>query len=186
MSCTPLTVPPGICVCCRSGRIACGGAEEDPVELLRVLPVFRRDLHHHEILIVGVVDRRDGPLAESVVEHLVDLVRREAVARRRAPVDCHIGLQAVLLHVRIDVGQLIRMLVELGDQPRNELVYRVRVVAAQRILIFRRRLPAADMQILLRLQEQPRPGDGIELGAKPLDDLIRRNDCRSASGFSSI
>ena len=72
----------------RAGRIAGGRAEENPIELLRILPVLRRHLHHHEVLVVWIVDGRDGALAEGVVEHVVDLIRREAVARRRVAVDC--------------------------------------------------------------------------------------------------
>ena len=140
-----------------------------------MLPVFGRYLHHHEILIVRIVDGRDGALAESVVEHGIDLVRREAVARRGGTVDRHVGLQAVLLHVRIDVGQLIRMLAKLGDQLGDEAVQGGGVVAAQRVLIVRCRLPAADPQVLLRLQDQPRPGNAVELGTQALDDLLRRS-----------
>ncbi len=158
-----------------AGHIAGSGAEENPVEVLRLLPIFRRHLHHHEILIVRIVDGRNRALAERIVEHGVDLVWREAVARRRGPVDRHIGLQAVLLHVRIDVGQLIRMLAKLGDQLGNQAVDGAGVVAAQRILVFRRRLPAADMQILLRLQEQPRAGNSVEPGTQALDDLFGRS-----------
>ena len=65
-------------------------------------------------------------------------------------------------NVRINVGQLFRMLAELIDQLRNQLIDRVRVVAAQRILIFGSRLPATDADILLRLQEQFRAGNGIK------------------------
>ena len=36
------------------------------------------DLHHHVILIQGLVDGRDLLLAERVVEHGIDLLRRDA------------------------------------------------------------------------------------------------------------
>ena len=123
------------------------------LQLIGVLPITRRDLHHHEILVVGVVDRRDGALAEGVVEHRVDLVGREAVTRRRLPVDRDECLQAVLLHVGVDVGQLPRMLAELVDQPGHQRVDRTGIVAAQRVLVFRRGLAAADTEVLLGLQE---------------------------------
>ena len=99
------------------------------------------------------------------------MVRPEPIARCRGPVDCHKGLQTVLLHVGIDVHHSIRLLAKLVDQLRDELVDRLRIVSAHRILIFSRRLTAADMQVLLCLQEQSRPGNGVELGTQALDDL---------------
>ena len=105
---TRVTVPPGICVCCVPVAIARGRAQENLVERLRILPVLRRHLHHHEVLIERVVDRRNGALAERVIQHVVDLVRREAIARRRGAVDIDVGLQTVLLQVRVDVEQLRR------------------------------------------------------------------------------
>ena len=137
----------------RSGHIAGRRAEENPIELLRILPIFRCDLHHHKILVERIIDGRDGALTESVVEHGVDLIRCETIARRRVAVDRHIGLQPVLLHVGIDVSQLPPMLAKLCNQLGHEGVYCISVVAAQGVLILCRRLPAADMQILLRLQK---------------------------------
>jgi hypothetical protein len=64
----------------------------------------------------------------------------------------------------------------------TRLVDRVRIVAAQRVLIFGRRLPPADMQVLLRLQEQPRPGDAVELGPQALTiSVAARRAPRAAS-----
>ena len=62
-----------------AARIARRGAEVDAVEHLRVLPVLRCDLHHHEVLIERVENRRHGALAKRIVENVVDLIRREAV-----------------------------------------------------------------------------------------------------------
>ena len=67
------------------------------------------------------------------------------------------------------------MLAKLGNQLGNKVVYRIGVVTAQGILIFCGRLPAADMQILLRLQEQPCPRNAVQLGAQTLDDPRRRS-----------
>ncbi len=104
----------------RACHIASRRAEKNPTEILRISPIFRRDLHHHEILIVRIVDRRNGALAEGIVDHSVDLVRREAVARGRGTIDRHVGLKAVLLHIRVDVSQLIRLFAQLGDQLGHE------------------------------------------------------------------
>ncbi len=70
---------------CRTGRRAARGADPDLVQDCRVLPILRRHLHHHVILVERVVDGRNRALAECVVERVVDLAcvepSREAVAR---------------------------------------------------------------------------------------------------------
>ena len=63
---------------------AAGGADEDLVERLRALPVLRRHLHHHVILVARRVDHRDLALAEGVVERVVDLLRRRCRAAPRS------------------------------------------------------------------------------------------------------
>ena len=62
-----------------------GGADVDVAQSLRALPVLRRHLHHHVVLVERAVDGGDLALAERVVERVVDLrrltPRRAAVAR---------------------------------------------------------------------------------------------------------
>jgi hypothetical protein len=86
-----------------AARIARRRAEENLAQGLRILPIFRRHFHHHEVLVERVVDRRNGPLAKCVIEHIVDLVRLEAIARRGGAADLEIRLQTVLLQIRVDV-----------------------------------------------------------------------------------
>ena len=50
--------------------------------------------------------RRDLPLAERVVERVVDHLRRDAEPRRRVAIDRQIGLQAAVLLIARDVAQL--------------------------------------------------------------------------------
>ena len=143
----------------RAGRIARRRAQENLVERLRILPVLRRHFHHHEVLVERVVDSRHGALAERVIQHVVDLVRRKAVASRRGAVELDVGLQAVLLQVRVDIEQLAAVLVERGHELRRPRKQRGGIIACQRVLVFGGRLPSADSQILLRLHEKPRAGD---------------------------
>ena len=60
----------------------------------RILPEFRRRLHHHVILIQGAIHRRYRPLAESVIESVVDQLRRDAEARGSAAIVPNQRLQA--------------------------------------------------------------------------------------------
>ena len=53
-------------------------------------------------------------------------------------------------------------------------VQRRGILAGQGVLIFGGRLPAADAQVLHRLQEQPGAGHAVELRPQPLDHLVGR------------
>jgi hypothetical protein len=117
---------------------------------------LRRDFHYHEVLVDRVVDGRNRALAEGVVEHVVDLVRIEAIALGRRTLHRHVGLQTILLQVRVYVGHLGAVFVQLGHEARHPGEEGVGVVARERVLILRGRLPPADLQILLRLHEKAR------------------------------
>ena len=86
-----------------------------------VLPIARRDLHDDVILVERVVDRRHLPLAEGVIKRVVDRAERQAEPLRRRAIDRHVGLEAGLLLVRIDVLEDVRLLQRLG-QPRRPFV----------------------------------------------------------------
>ena len=64
------------------------------------------DLEDHAVLVRLREDRRDQALAERVVERVVDRRRRDAEPARRVAVDLDVGLQAVVLQVAGDVGEL--------------------------------------------------------------------------------
>ena len=132
------------------GRAA-GGRNIDFVEHGRALGVARIDLHDDVILVDRGEDGRDLPLAEGVIERVVDLRRRQAEARGGVAVDDQIGLQRLGLLVRGHVlepsardqrvGQLLRPFVKLAD-----------VFRGQGILILRRARPRAGAKILRRLE----------------------------------
>ncbi len=152
---------------------AAGGADIDVLQHLRALPELRRDLHDDMVLVEGVVDRRYLPLAEGVVERVVDLARRDAEPRRRRAVDREIGLQPLLLLVGIDVGQLRHGLQRLGDARRPGVEIGERV-GLQGELVLRVALAAADADVLHRLQEERGAGNLAELAAQPCDHRVRR------------
>jgi hypothetical protein len=68
----------------------------DRVQCVRMLPVLRRHFHDDAVLIHAGVHRRDLPLAERVVERLVDGAGRDAEPRRGVAIDDHAGLQAAV------------------------------------------------------------------------------------------
>ena len=138
----------------------------------RVLPVARRDLHHHVILVERVVDRRHLALAEGVVERVVDRRDAEAEPRGRGAVDRHVGLEAALLLVGIDV---LEHLARSAAPPAAAAP----ICRARRC---RRRAAYIDRSALLcrppvrRSETATRnsraPGDRGELAAQPRHDAV--------------
>ena len=59
----------------------------DLIQHPRILPVARRDLHHHVILVERIVDGRHLALAERVVERVVDRAQGDAELHRRVAID---------------------------------------------------------------------------------------------------
>ena len=143
-------------------------------ERARVLPVARRDLHDDVILVLRVVDGRNLPLPERVVERVVDRVEGQAQAHRRVAVDGDVGLEAALLLVGIDVLEDVAVHQRLGQLRRPLIEFR-RVVGEQRILIGRVALPPAGPQIGDSDHEQPRACDLRELAAQAGHDVVGSN-----------
>ena len=83
---------------------AAGRAHVNIAQGLRILPEFRRDFHHHVILVQRRVHGGYLALAEGIVERGVDQLRRNAEARGRGAVVLHPGLQAAVLLVAVHVG----------------------------------------------------------------------------------
>ena len=165
----------GIGVVMREGAerhvAAAGRAYEDVPEAVRVLPELRVDLEHDVVLVQLRVHRRHEPLAERVVQRVVDHLRRDAEPRRRLPIDRERGLEPMRLLVAVDVD-------ELGERPqlvvhlRRPVVERLDVVALQRVLVLRVRSAAADPQILIGLEIQRGAGNPCQLPAEPGHHLI--------------
>ncbi len=119
-----------------AGRIGAGGRDVEFVERARILPVARRDLHDDMILVLRAIDDRNLPLAERVVECVVDRIQGEAQAHRRVAVDGDVGLEPALLLVGIDVLDDIAVH-QRCRQLRRPFVEFGRVVGEQRVLIGR-------------------------------------------------
>jgi hypothetical protein len=76
---------------------------------------LRRGLHNDPVLVARRVDRRDDPLAECVVQRVVDLLGGHAEPRGCRAVDRQPGFEPALLLVGIDIGQLRQLLQRRGD-----------------------------------------------------------------------
>ena len=70
----------------------------------RILPVFRRGLHHHVVLIQCSLHRRYGSLANLVIERVVDELRRDAEARGRSAIVLNERLQPEVLLIRAHIS----------------------------------------------------------------------------------
>ena len=113
----------------------------DVFERLRRLRVLRIDLHYHVILVQARIDRRYLPLAERVVQRVVDVAGADAEARCGIAVDRDVRLERPLLLVGVDVREA-RVLLETLGEPRRPLAQVREVVALERVLVRRvRRRP---------------------------------------------
>ncbi len=104
----------------RTAGRAAGGADIDVLQRLRILPVGRRDLHDHVILVARDIDGRDLALAEGVIQRVVDLADGDAEAGGGVAIDDEIGLQGPVLLVAVDVGQR-RIGLKRGDEFRRSI-----------------------------------------------------------------
>ena len=154
-----------------AGRVGAGRRNIDLVQRPWILPVARRDLHDDVILVERVVDGRNLPLAEGVVEGVVDGADGETEPHRRVTVDREVGLKAAELLIGVDVLDDVAPHQRLGQLGRPGVELR-RVVGEQRILIGRVALPPASPQIGDREHEEPRARDLRQLGAQSRDDLV--------------
>src|SRR5215470_9686019 len=152
-------------------RATRGLAHIDLVERFRRLPILWSGFHHHVVLVERRVDRRDLALAERVVQRGVNELRAYAEARGGVPVDHERGLQPLVLHVGVDVGELWQVVERCANArlPGTELG---EIVCLQRVLIRCVALPAADADVLHGVQEQIGPRLLGELDAQTGDDLV--------------
>ena len=141
----------------------------DIVQSLGALPELRRHLHHHMVLIERRVHRRYLALPKGVVQSVIDQLRRDSHPRGGLAVIIERGLQAAVLLVgatSVSSGSFCICWSSTGPP----LVQISKVVALNRVLVFGCSEPAAATEILHRLQEQRRPGDG-QLGPQTVDHL---------------
>ena len=82
-----------------------GRTQVDILEPVGAPLELRIDLHHHKILVHGLVHRGDLPLAKSVVERAVDAVCRDAQAAGGIAIDHQARLESVVLQVRVHIQE---------------------------------------------------------------------------------
>jgi len=94
---------------------AVGGLDVDLVQRIRPQGLARLGLQHHAVLAGLGVDGGNLPLTEGVVQRIGDGRHVDAQARGRIAVDHQVHLQALVLQVAGDVGEL-RQLAQGMDQ----------------------------------------------------------------------
>ena len=103
---------------------------------------------------------RDLPLAERVVERVVDQLRRDAEARGLIAVDRRASASCPAICWSVATSRSSGKRLQLVEHLRRPGVELVEVGVLQRVLVLRARGAAADVHVLRRLQEQlarPRP-----------------------------
>ena len=113
---------------------------------------------------------RDLPLAEGVVQGIVDHLRGHAHAGGAVAVDHQESLQPLRLLVAGHIGQLWQLL-EFRHQLRCPLLQFAKVGRLKGVLILRAAHPGFHREILHRLHEQPNPVDFCQPPAEPPDHL---------------
>ena len=144
------------------------------------------DLQHHAVLVQLREHRRDLPLAERVVERVVDHLRRDAEPRRGVAVDHQARLQPRVLLVAGDVAQLGQRLqaARRAAAPRRASSSASAILEA--VLVLRAADAVLDRQVLHRLHEErdarrPWPARGCSRRMTSLALALR-----SSSGFRLI
>ena len=123
----------------------------DLFERIGILPEGGGDLLDHVILIELGVHGGDLALAERIVERVIDQLGCDAQARSGPAIDSQRSVQAVVLLIAADVGQVMHP-AHPRQHPGSPLVEQVKVIALQRVLILRIGKAAADAQVLRGLQ----------------------------------
>ncbi len=128
-------------------------------------PFLKLGLHFqdHAILVELGKDGGNLPLAERVVQRVVDQLRREPEARCSAAIDVQHRPQALILLIAGDVTQH-RNVVEPLHQPLRPDGELLGIGILQGVLILRAADPVFDRQVLHRLHEQADAVDFRELG----------------------
>ncbi len=133
---------------------------------------LRLHFEHDLVLIGRGIDRRDLPLAEGVVERLVDLVHRQSEPVGGVAIDLDRQMRGGDLLIGRDILQF-GQLSHLRFEDRRPMVEFVDVGVGQRVLVLRAGQPAADRDVLRHLHEEFGALDAGDLLAQALDDLLR-------------
>ena len=140
----------------------------------RVLLELGLHLEHDAVLVELREDRRDLPLAEGVVERVVDRCgvtpSRDAVSRSIVDV----RLQPAVLLVAGDVGELRQRAQRVDAAAATHVRKLGRVGVLERVLVLRAADAVLDGQVLHRLHVERDAVDVGEPRLQPADDLASR------------
>ncbi len=125
----------------------------DFAQVVWLTAILGFDFENQAVLIQLREHDRDLALAEGVVQHVVDHLRRDTQPRRRVPVDHHAGLQPLEQLVAGHVAQL-RQALELAHELWSPFGQFLRVGIFETVLILRAADACFHSQVLHRLHEQ--------------------------------
>ena len=160
--------------CAQGYGLATGIDELHLLQGLGALQVLGRQLHHHPVLVQGVVDDTHLALAVGVVQGGVDHAHVQAQPRQGIAVDHQGGLQAPVFIVGVDIFQLGQTAQGHADArlPQAQVL---QVVGFQGVLVLGTGDARTDAQILAGHQKQRSTGLFGKFGAQSRHHLISRN-----------
>ncbi len=135
--------------------------------------ILRQHLQDHLVLVGGSVDHRNLACAVGAEERVLHLVRRDAQRDGAVAVDIHHHLRAGDLHVAADVHEPRQGAHFVGELWRP-LVNLLEIHALQGHLVGGGRILAAHRDGRRVLHEHHQAGNGGDLGAQLLDNLVYR------------
>ena len=149
-----------------AGAPVCTCLDVDVVERVGTQLVLRIDLHDHEVLVEAGIHGGDLALTEGIVEDLIDGGGGDAEARCGVAIDDEGFGQSLILLIGGDVAQF-RHGAHRAIEPRRPGVQLAEIFVGQRVLILRSAAAAADLNVLLRLEEKRGAGNAGEFSAQP-------------------
>ena len=132
------------------------GLDVDVIERVGTELVLRIDLHDHEVLVEAGVHGGDLALSEGVVEHLVDGGCGDAEAGGGIAINDKRFGESLILLVGGDVAKFGHG-ARAGFEARSPGVQLIDIGIGEGVLILSGAAAAADLDILLRLQEESAP-----------------------------
>ena len=134
------------------------------VQLVRVLLKLRFALEHNVILIHLRIHRVDLPLAEGVIQSVIDGRRRDAQARGGDPVNHQSYGQPSQLLIGRDVFQL-RQLLQSVDEAVGPGIQLGGVGVFERVLVLRAAHPVVYADVLHRFHDTARFPEPVAIAA---------------------
>ena len=120
------------------------------------------------------INRRDLPLAEGIVERVVDVLRSDAKPARRIAIDIDEQSEAVVLLIARDIAQFGYLLHPVHEARSPQIQQRL-VGRIERVLVLSPADPVFHRQILHGLQEQLDARYLLQLRLQPPDHIDRGN-----------